>query len=404
LVDRVNIASEHEAGSEPEPHTQAPGGWPSIPWLLGACSFSSVASIRACDTILPALAAEFSVSIGQAARAIFVFAIAYGAFQLCFGPLGDRYGKLRIIAVSSLACVIGNGLVFMAPSLDWLVAARARSGACAAGISPLAMAWIGDNVPYHSRQLALARLMSAFVMGLLAGQWVSGLVAQWIGWRPAFALLALLFLASGILLLKASRNDRPPAQTTTGSSVALKGLLTSPLARWILTLTAIEGALAFGALAFIPSALQRHYGVSMAVAGGIAACYGIGGFIYTSLAARVLGRIGESGLARLGGLLLFMGFVSFAYAPVLGWAPIACMLAGYGFYGLHNTIQTHATQVMPHARGAFMSLFSCSLFIGQSAGVMGAAWIADHLTDSLIFVIAGAGLLALALIAARRFQ
>ena len=44
--------------------------------------------------------------------------------------------------------------------------------------------------------------------------------------------------------------------------------------------TAAEGALSAGALAFIPSLLQTHHDVSLATAGGIAAFYAVGGFLY----------------------------------------------------------------------------------------------------------------------------
>lgn len=374
----------------------------NIPRLLGACCFASMAALRVCDTLLPVLAEDFSVTVGQAARAIFAFAIAYGLFQLFFGPMGDRYGKLRIISICSLASVVGNGMAFLAPSLDWLVAARVLSGASAAGIFPLAMAWIGDNVPYHARQAALARIVSAGVMGMLAGQWLSGLIAEQAGWRPAFLVLVVLFLASGGLLLRALRHEAPAAPAAHTGRRALREIVAEPASRWILTVITVEGALAFGALAFIPSLLQRHHEVSLSMAGGIAAFYGLGGFLYTRMAARLLGRLGESGLARLGGVLLLLGFVSFAYAPLLAWTPVACLLAGFGFYCLHNTLQTKATQMAPTARGAAMSLFACFLFIGQSVGVSGAAWVADHLSEKLIFTAAGAGLLVLGLIVARR--
>jgi predicted MFS family arabinose efflux permease len=376
----------------------------STTWLLGACCFASIASMRACDTLLPALADEFSVTLGQAARTVFVFAIAYGVCQLGFGPLGDRYGKLRVIALCALACVLGNTLAFLAPDLDWLVAARVLSGGCAAGIFPLAMAWIGDNVPYENRQIALARLVSAGVTGMLAGQWLSGLIGQWLDWRPVFALLAAVFLAAGGLLLRASRHDAPLSPSARKGMQALFDILGIPRARWILTVTTIEGSLAFGALAFIPSLLQAHHAVSLSMAGGIAACYGLGGFLYTRVAARLLGRIGETGLTRLGGVMLCLGLASLAYVPLLAWTPVACAMAGFGFYCLHNTLQTNATQMAPVARGAAMALFACFLFMGQSVGIMAAAWVADHLSDQLIFACAAGSLLLLSAYIARHIR
>lgn len=375
---------------------------PHIPNLLGACCFASVAALRAGDTLLPVLANDFSVSLGQAARVIVAAAIAYGVFQLFCGPLGDRYGKLRIIALCALACVVGNGMAFLSPTLDWLVAARVVSGACAAGIFPLSMAWIGDNIPYERRQAALAKLVSAGVMGMLAGQWFSGLITEWVGgWRPVFLVLTLLFLGSGGLLLRALRNE-PPAPLATGKATrTLWSIVNGRPGRWILTVVAVEGALAFGAIAFVPSLLQARYQVSLSIAGGIAAFYGVGGFLYTRVAVRLLSRLGESGLAALGGLLLLIGLVSFAYTPVMAWTPVACLISGFGFYCLHNTLQTRATQIAPSARGAAMSLFACCLFIGQSVGVWGAAWVADHLSADIIYMVAGGGLCVLAFIVAR---
>jgi predicted MFS family arabinose efflux permease len=75
---------------------------------------------------------------------------------------------------------------------------------------------------------------------------------------------------------------------------------------------------------------------------------------------------------------------------------------GMGVYMLHNTLQVHATQMAPEARGGALALFACSLFTGQSAGV----WLASHVVDAAgarpVFVVAALGLLALALDFRRR--
>ncbi len=258
-------------------------------------------------------------------------------------------------------------------------------------------AWLSIKVAGLSATLAV-------VLGTLAGQWVSGLIAEWVGWRPMFALLAGLFLVAGGLLLRAARGDLLPARTARQGRPALLGILALRPARWLLIVTALEGAMAFGALAFMPSLLQRHHGASLSLAGGLTAFYGAGGFFYSRVAGRLLRRMGEAGLAGLGGASLCLGFLIFAYAPSLVWIPAACALSGFGFYCLHNTLQTNATQMAPSARGAAMALFACVLFLGQSAGVLAAAWIADHGSDTLIFALVGPGLLALSLVAARRFR
>ena len=75
---------------------------------------------------------------------------------------------------------------------------------------------------------------------------------------------------------------------------------------------------------------------------------------------------------------------------------------GAGIYMFHNTLQVHATQMAPEARGGALALFACSLFTGQSAGV----WLASHVVDAAgarpVFLAAAAGLFLLALDFRRR--
>ena len=80
------------------PHLRA------ITWLSLA-AFASAAATRLCDPMLPDLARQFGRSTAEAAHAVSGYAIAYGCFQVIFGPLGDRLGKYRLIALCALACV-----------------------------------------------------------------------------------------------------------------------------------------------------------------------------------------------------------------------------------------------------------------------------------------------------------
>ncbi len=365
-------------------------------WLLSMCAFASMASMRVCDSLLPALASDLSTTEGQAARTISAFALAYGLLQLFYGPLGDRYGKVRVIGFATLACTLGNLGAAFSSNLEWLVASRIASGIAAAGVIPLTMAWIGDNVPYDGRQEVLAQLLGATVFGMIAGQWLGGLVADTLGWRVAFEMLAVLFLASGSLLVSRSgRLPKQPQGRTAGVAHLTWAVLTVPWARAVLGVTFVEGALAYSAIAFIPSHLHAKFGLSMPVAGGVVAFYGVGGLIYSRGARALVRRLGEAKLARLGGLCLAIAFSALAWAPSWRWAVPACLIAGFGFYSLHNTLQTNATQMVPAARGTAVSLFSCFLFVGQSLGVFVAAWIVDRFSTAFIFAFSAFGLLLL---------
>jgi MFS family permease len=113
--------------------------------------------MRVSDPLLPDLANEFSLTLGHAALVITVFAIAYGFSELIFGPLGDRFGKYRVIAWGTLGCALTTAICALAPSFELLLVARVLAWASAAAIIPLAMAWIGDVTSYERRQPILAK-------------------------------------------------------------------------------------------------------------------------------------------------------------------------------------------------------------------------------------------------------
>jgi len=378
-------------------------------WLISLAAFSSMASMRVCDPMLVVLAQEFQVSVGEASRVISAFAVAYGCLQLFYGPLGDRIGKLRVIHAAVLACAVFSAITAIASDFHLLVLARAAMGASAAGIIPLSMAWLGDQVSYEHRQETLARLMSATVTGMMAGQWFGGWAAESLGWRSAFIVLSCMFaLACVLLFVRMGPQRRASPLQAQGSywQQALSGLALLRVARvrWVLTVTALEGAMAFGTLAFVPSQLVQHFELSAALAGGLMALYGVGGLLYSQMARRWLGWFGERGLARLGSALVAVGLLLLAWGfhPVL--AAVGCMAAGLGFYMLHNTLQTQATQMAPHARGSAVTLFACLLFFGQSGGVLLVAQTVDHGGLEWAYTACALGMLVLGTLIARQVK
>lgn len=369
-------------------------------WLISLAAFCSMASMRVCDPMLVELSAQFQISVGEASAVISAFAVAYGCLQLFYGPLGDRVGKLRVINAAVLACAVFSAATALATDFSLLVLARAAMGASAAGIIPLSMAWLGDQVSYERRQETLAQLMSATVTGMMAGQWFGGWAAQALGWRAAFVVLSCLFaLACLLLFVRLGPQRRAVAVQTEGSywqaAMGGVGLLRVPRVRWVLTVTALEGAMAFGTLAFVPSQLVQHLGLSAAMAGALMALYGIGGLIYSQQAGRWLGWLGERGLVLTGSTLVATGQLLLAWTHHLVLGAAGCLLAGLGFYMLHNTLQTQATQVAPEARGSAVTLFACMLFFGQSIGVLLAAQSVDKGWLDWTFTLAAIGMVAL---------
>lgn len=382
---------------------------PAIParaiTCLSLAAFGSGVSLRVNDALLPRFASEFGIGIGQAAQVISFFAIAYGLAQLMFGPLGDRFGKYRVIAWATVACSISAVLCAAADGFEGLRLARLLAGATAAAIIPLSMAWIGDVVEYEQRQPVLARFLIGQILGLAGGVALGGFAADHLSWRVPYIVLAVLFAAIAVLLFNINR--RLPAHARAvraGEGSALRRMiadfahvLAAPWARVILVTVFLEGIFLYGPFAFFASHLHQRFGMSLSAAGAVVMLFGAGGFIFAIGSRRLVGLLGEVGLARCGGALLALSLLGLGVAGNWGWALPACLLTGLGFYMLHNTLQVNATQMAPERRGAAVSAFASCFFLGQSVGVELGGALVGQIGTAWLMAAGAVGVLAVAL-------
>lgn len=365
--------------------------------FLASASFASAASLRACDPILPDLAASFATTPGDAARVITFFGAAYAVAQFVHGFVGDRYGYLPVVAVATLLSGASSVLCAFAGSLDLLVLARIAVGATAAAIIPLSFAWIGGVVAYERRQSVLAYFLSGQLSGIVLGQAFAGIVAEHFGWRAVFVAIAVLFLLAGAALFGELylRRDTERAQPTPAEPpwTRLATMLRRPWVAIVLASVLFEGMVFFGAYTFVGSYLWARFGLTLDLVGLIVAGFGVGGLLYSATAARMLPRLGEGGLVLWGGVLLAISFAAITIAPSAPAVLPATILAGFGYYMMHNTLQTHATQMAPSARGLAVATFASCLFLGQAVGVGIAAPLYDHAGGSPLFLAAAVLLL-----------
>jgi predicted MFS family arabinose efflux permease len=356
----------------------------TVPLLAGAAFFSA-AALRICDAMLPRLASDFSVTPGAAGQVIIWFAVAYGLVQLLFGPLGDRYGKARLVRLALAGCAVASLASALAPDFEMLVWTRVAWGIAAAGVIPLSMAWIGDTVPYDQRQVTLARLLTGTIMGMMAGQLAGGLFAESaVGWRAAFFSLSVGYAAVALLLMTRARQvhasiDAPfSAAPRVPMGQQLLAVLRLPWARIVLWAVLAEGFFLLGPLSYLPTYLHVHHKLPLSTASGLAALNAVGGLAYAFTARHIVARLGEWRMVLAGGWLMGFGFLAWWISawPVLA-GPIA-LVVGFGTFLYHNTLQTHATQMSPSARGTSVAVFASFLFTGQALGVTAAGYVVDH--------------------------
>ena len=393
------------------PATPVPrGSTTSAITLLALASFASQSMVRVSDSLLPQIATDFGVSVGSASIVVTAYALAHGSVQLIIGPVGDRFGKYACVTAAAAMSTVLVLMCGLAGSLSTLVAARLACGLSAGWIIPLALAFLGDVIPYERRQQVLGTFLSGQILGQLFGQAAGGVLGDLFGWRNVFFFLAALFaVATVALLIEFFRNPITHAghATATRSRGFVKDyatVLRSPWARAVIVMGFVEALFMFGAFAFVGADLHLRFGISFAMVGIFVGAFAIGGLIYSLSVRTLVNRLGQIGLVTGGCVLLALAYLTIAFTPQAYIAPFAIMAIGLGYYMLHNTLQTNATQMTPQARGTAVAIFSSALYLGQTLGVAINGIVFDHFGSLPVFAIAAAGLLGLGLWFARALR
>jgi predicted MFS family arabinose efflux permease len=363
--------------------------------LLAVASFASQAMIRSADTLLPQIAADFAVSVGAASIVITAYAVSHGSMQFVIGPIADRIGKYRTVAIACALSALTVVSCALAQSLDVLALARLASGATAAWILPVALAYLGDVVPYERRQQVLGRFLAGQVLGQMFGQAGGGVIGDYFGWRNVFLLLAVMFaLAAAALAYELATNavTRSGHDTPRGRGLRADyaAVLSNPWARLVLLVTFLEAALFQGVFPFVGADLHLRFGLSFTAIGFVVGAFALGGLLYAATVKPLMQRLGQSGIARAGGIVMGLSFLTLAVEPVWYFAPLATLGTGLGFYMLHNTLQTESTQMAPQARGTAVALFASVYFLGQTVYVALAAAVVDRLGAPVLFLVSAA--------------
>ena len=188
-------------------------------WLLIAAAFVVSLDSRVISPVLPAIADDFNTTTGRAGLIVTAYLLPYGLFQLIYGPLADRVGRVPVVAFALGGFALGSVASALVPGLHALILARFWTGLTAAAIFPLALTYIGDTVEYTRRQHAIGYLIMASALGQVLSSAIGGLLAAAISWRTIFVIdgiaaltICALFLRQPVAQIRTSGSKQPASE------------------------------------------------------------------------------------------------------------------------------------------------------------------------------------------------
>jgi MFS transporter, DHA1 family, tetracycline resistance protein len=340
--------------------------------------------------VTPELVRSLAHGAGETAQAYGLLISLFAAMQFLFAPLfgglSDAYGRRPVLLLSALGTGLSLLCIAAAPSLGWLYAARALSGAVSANLTA-ANAYIADISTPETRARNFGVVGAAFGLGFVAGPVLGGLLGS-VSLRLPFlaaAGISLLSFLYGLLVLPESHppeRRRPLAVRHLNPLGSVSALRRHPgVPAFAVTLTLVALATHFIISTWVLYGAERYgwstraNGVALAVSG-----------VLTVLAqALVLGpavrRFGEQRILYAGLLLAALGDVLYGLSAQ-PWMLFASMLPGVmGSFVMPTAQSLLAARVPPQEQGAVQGAITSLGGLAAIVGPLCATALFAHFTQ-----------------------
>lgn len=320
---------------------------------------------------LPAMSSGLDVSIAAAGQSVTVFAAAYAALSPLLATCAATMPRRRLLSAALSVLSLANLGSALAPTFAILIATRIVAAAGAAAFTPNAGAVAGELVAAEKRGRALALVVSGLTVATAIGVPVGTFAARLMGWRTAFALVALLCAVIALsLLLFLPRLDggaRFPLRTRFA-------VLSSPSVRAILAVTILGMTAAYTAYAYALPAFAA-VGVPATESQWLLLAYGVGAVVGAQASGRLTDRYSGTRVLAIGYIVMASTLAMLGGLATLSLALPLTVAALAFLWGASSWCQTPPQQhrlmaAEPEQAALVIALNSSSIYIGIGLGTL----------------------------------
>jgi predicted MFS family arabinose efflux permease len=348
----------------------AGGRWAAA--ALTLATFLSGLSSFALGPFLPVIAADLGAGVAMLGQVPASASLAAATLGLVAGPLADRIGERRALLVALVALAAGALGTGLAPGLGLLLLAMLAGAVGRAAATPAAQAIAAARFAGEARRRAMSGMTAGTSAALVLGVPLLTAAAAVVGWRGAFAGLALLTLAGALLARRVLSPDGPRG----GERLRVSALVAAyapiaghPATRGLIGAQVLGLAGTATLVTYVGAFLAERHGASTQAVGGAYLALGLGAL---AGAAAVGGRLGRLPLRSLvGGARAAIGLLGAAalLLPLPAPAAVGLLAVGVALMAVANAaVPTLLAEETPAGRATTMALNGAAMSLGGALG------------------------------------
>jgi EmrB/QacA subfamily drug resistance transporter len=163
---------------------------------------------------LPRMASDFNVSADSLQWVITGYILSFSVVLAIAGPLGDRFGRKRLLLLGIVLFGAVSVWVGLANSVIELVVSRIALGIGAGLLFPLSTAVVGAATPQSQLPKTMSILTGVATLGMAIGPVVGGVFTELIDWRWVFLINPPISAVAFILVFILSKESKNPDAKT----------------------------------------------------------------------------------------------------------------------------------------------------------------------------------------------
>lgn len=352
----------------------------------GYCTFSLMYCVQ---PLMPLFSRDFGVAPATASLSLSLTTGVLAFAMLACGAISDAHGRKPVMQVSLLASSLLALVSALVPDWQVLLAMRALMGLSLSGMPAVAMAYVSEEMHVESVGLAMGLFIGGSAVGGMGGRLLTGVLTDFLGWRAAMAVIALMGLGMALVFMRAlpaSRHFSARRLRPRALAGAMAGLLRDPALRWLFA----GGFLLMGSFVTIYNyigyrLLAPPYALSPGAEGMIFAVYLVGIFSSTWM-GHLANRIGRRKVFWSAFVLVLAG-IALMLARPLAWVIVGLAVVTFGFFAGHSMAASWVGRRATDARAQASSLYLFAYYMGSSlAGAAGGVfWARDGWTGVSAF-------------------
>ena len=348
---------------------------------LFAAGLSTFGLLYCVQPLMPLFSAHYGISAAASALSLSLTTGVLAFAMLFAGGVSDAWGRKSVMVASLLSSAVLVLLTALMPNWYALLTVRTLLGLTLSGLPAVAMTYLTEEMHAESIGLGMGLYISGSAVGGMSGRLISGVVADYFGWRIGVAVVGVVGLICGVIFWQAlppSRYFRPQALQWRALLSRFATMFRDAGLPWLFA----EGFLLLGAFVTVYNYLGYRllappYNLSQTVVGLIFAIYLVGTFS-SAWMGHLAGKLGRRKVLWTALALMLFGVACTMMTPL--WLIILGITAiTFGFFGGHSIVSSWVGRRGGVAKAQASSMYLFSYYMGSSiAGASGGLFYADY--------------------------